>query len=508
MSASILLYLTQHQLQAYRFAGGRLLSDGDFTADTASSLFVAYLKANIRSEFAMVVNIAEEGFHQEVIPYVQRGDRATIIERKLGQTFFGAPLSIAVSRGHEKTTRRNERLLLTALTSPAMLDPWLLALRSTEARLAGIHSLPLLSETLLARLKLPKERAILVTVQDSSIRQSFFDKGHLVFSRLAPLSNSSVSGLTASLTSELARLQQYLQSQRLVARGEAVTAHVLVHPHARAALDPGLAPAGIKINTVDLHDATSRLGLKDLPEDSRAQNLFLFIAARVPPSDQFATPVLRKPYVLWKVGKAMQAVGAVTAISCGMYAGKLHLDESRVRDRVDELLAASQDKERRYQAVVSTFPPIPIGNDALRQVVDRLQSIQGSDRTPDLMLRLLSRALDRVPRVELAQVEWTGLPVISPQADPKKAGAPASAEEILLVRGTITVDRNVTPRQLIDVLDQFLDQLRSDPSLEVDVLKQPFDTTSGKMLTSGDGNEGASDRPREFEIRLRLSAKS
>lgn len=503
-----ILYLTQHQLQAYRCEGGRCLPDGDFAAETASSVFVSYLKGHAQSIFTLVVNISEEGFQQETIPYVQRGDRSTIIERKLGQAFFGAPLSIAISLGHEKTTRRNERLLLAALTSSAMLDPWLTALRATEARLAGIHSLPLLTEPLLNRLKLPKERAIFVTVQDSTIRQSFLDKGRLVFSRVSPLSNSSVSGLTANLISELSRLQQYLQSQRLIARGEAVTAHVLLHPQVRAALDPELVPNGIRINAIDLHEAANRLGLKDLPEDSRAQNLYLQVAAKLPPVDQFAPLALRKPYILWRIGKAMQAFGAITALSCGMYAGKLHLDETRIRDKANDLGMTAADKERRYQAVLSTFPPMPIGNDALRQVVDRLQSIQASDRTPEPMLRHLARALDRVPQVELAQIEWQGVPTSQPAEAPKGAAPPSVNEESLLVRGTISVGRNSTPRQLVDALDQFLEQLRGNPALEVAILKQPFDTTSAKMLTSGEGNEGASDKPREFELRLRLARTS
>jgi hypothetical protein len=508
MSERRILYLTQHQLQAFRCEGGRCLPDGDFAAETASSVFVSYLKGHAQSIFTLVVNIAEEGFQQETIPYVQRSDRSAIVDRKLGQAFFGAPLSIAVSLGHEKTTRRNERLLLTALTSPAILDPWLNALRATEARVAGIHSLPSLTETLLNRLKLPKERAVFVTVQDSTIRQSFIDKGRLVFSRVSPLSNSSVSGLTANLTSELARLQQYLQSQRLIARGEGIIAHVLVHPQVRAALDPEQAPNGIRVNPIDLHQAANRIGLKDLPDDSRAQNLYLQIAAKLPPVDQFAPLALRKPYILWRVGKAMQAFGAITALSCGMYAGKLHLDEMRVRDKAQELNLVAADKERRYQSVLSTFPPMPLGNDTLRQVVDRLETIQKSDRTPDPMLRHLARALDRVPQIELAQIDWQGLPANQPAEVQKPSTPPAAADESLLVRGTISVGRNSTPRQLVDALDQFLDQLRSNPALEVAVLKQPFDTTSAKMLTSGEGNEGASDKPREFELRLRFARTS
>lgn len=500
-----LLYLTQHQMLAYRWQAGHCRPEGDFAPEDAGAEFLAYLRQHGKSLFTIVVNIAEEGFQLETIPYVQSRDRTKIVERKLSQAFLGAPLTVAVPLGHERTARRNERLLLAALTSSSVLQPWLLALRAAESKLTGVHSLPLLTDVLTEKLRLPRERSIFVTVQDGTVRQSFLEKGRLVFSRVAPLSNSSIGGMAQNIVSEIARLQQYLQSQRMIGRGDTVSAHVLLHPAAAAALSPEAAPPNVRLHTVDLHDAARKLGCRDLPDDSRAQTLFLQIAATTAPVHQFATPAMRKEYRLWQIGNALRAAGMVTFMSCVLYAGKIHYDQQRVGERTAQLDFAAADMERRYQAVIATFPPMPMDNDTLRQVVDRLQAIQKGDRLPGPLLGHLARALDRVPQVELKQLEWHG-PAAPSGAPPAAAPQGGTAEETLSVHGAVFAGRGGSPRQLVDLFEQFVAQLRSDPGLDVAVLKQPFDIASGKALKSGESG-AATDQPRDFELRIQRTGQ-
>ena len=107
---------------------------------------------------------------------------------------------------------------------------------------------------------------------------------------------------------------------------------------------------------------------------------------------------MRKEYRLWQIGNALRAAGMVTFMSCVLYAGKIHYDQQRVGERTAQLDAAAAEMERRYQAVIATFPPMPMDNDALRQVVDRLQVIQKGDHLPGPLLRHLAQALDRAER--------------------------------------------------------------------------------------------------------------
>ena len=86
----------------------------------------------------MLANVAEEGHELETIPFLQGADRKALITRKLGQHFLGSPLATAISLGYEKSKRKNEKLLLSALTNPAHFEPWLKCLRRSRRR-AGRH---------------------------------------------------------------------------------------------------------------------------------------------------------------------------------------------------------------------------------------------------------------------------------------------------------------------------------------------------------------------------------
>ena len=80
------LYLSQHQMLAFRWHNGALSAEGEFLAETAASEFARYLSDHPKSLYSLVANLGEEGFHSDVIPYLQARDRDIVIARRLGQT--------------------------------------------------------------------------------------------------------------------------------------------------------------------------------------------------------------------------------------------------------------------------------------------------------------------------------------------------------------------------------------------------------------------------------------
>ena len=118
MHSRCLIYLSPHQLTAFHWRAGMLTREGVFEATDAGKLeFIHYLGNHSKSVVTILANVAEEGFHIETIPFLRGEDRRSIITRKLGQQFFNASLTTSVSLGHEKSRRRNERIMLAALTN-------------------------------------------------------------------------------------------------------------------------------------------------------------------------------------------------------------------------------------------------------------------------------------------------------------------------------------------------------------------------------------------------------
>ena len=118
MKTSRLLYLSAHQLTACHWQSGVLTNEGLFAAsESGYQQFADYLAAHPKSTFSILANVSEEGFQIETIPFLQGADRSAVIKRKLGQLFFNAGLSASLSLGYEKSRRKDERLLLAALTN-------------------------------------------------------------------------------------------------------------------------------------------------------------------------------------------------------------------------------------------------------------------------------------------------------------------------------------------------------------------------------------------------------
>lgn len=500
MPARHVLYLTQHQLFAFRWHHGALSPEGEFLAEMAAGDFSGYLASHGNDLFTLVVNLGEEGFQSDVIPYLQSRDRAAVIARRLGQNFQGAPLAIAIPHGHESGSRKNERLLLTALTGTSQLSPWIDAIHRTATRLQGIYSLPLLSEKLIQALGIKISRGILITLQDNTIRQSFFRDQRLLFSRVAPLSGSGISDVALAISAEANRFQQYLLSQRLVARGDHLAAHVIAHPHAIPAIQAARFNDGINLTVHDVLAAAKKLRLKTPPGDHRSQSLFLHCAITNPPPLQFATPALRQPYRLWQLGNALRAGGALIFAASLMFTFKLIVESQRdighTRDRVRD----AETMEQSYQNALSSLPPIPMSNDVLRQLIERLdQQANKTTDSPARALHQLSRALEAVPAVEVSQINWQARGMAA--ADKPAAATSAGADtETLTVKGTILPGPQGTPRQILNTIETFAGHLRNHPpGTKVTIQQNPVDLNANRAAGSTASSQTAA---RQFALQI------
>lgn len=506
MTTHRLLYLSAHRMTAYRWHSGVLESEASFAAsDEGHQQFADYIRQR-RSDFSLLANVSEEGFHLETIPFLQGKDRTAVIARKLGQQFFNAPLTASLSLGYEKSKRKDERILLAALTNSEHFAPWLNAMASQGAVLSGIYSLPLVSAALLKKLKLGNESCLLLSVQDQSIRQSYFEKGELHFSRLTPLQNSSISGIAQTFSTEAVKLQQYLASQRLIGRNQPITAHVLAHGSAMKAIQASCNDTPtIRFNCLGIEECARKTGLKTVPTDTHSESLFLNLLQVDPPRIQFANDDQRHGYHLGQIRSTLHAIGALALAGCLLYSGKLWYETYDVAQEAETLRAESSLARQRYAEIVATFPPIPTSNETLRQVIDRYTGLERQTASPIDLYRELSRALAAAPAAELDALEWRvgGTETIGGLAanNARAANAVPDDSETLIVRGTLKTGTNSNARQTLAALNLLIDALKSNPELQVGVLQSPFDIESGKSLKGSD-TAVDDDKPRAFSLQI------
>lgn len=525
-----ILYLDSTQLSAYRVGGGSVQADGEFAA-TASGItaFAAYLTDHRDSIFMLLCDSAEEGFQREEIPHSWGKDRTALIHRKLAQHFPGTPFAVArtlgrrtpgsTATGRSTTGRRDEHLLLLALSRPQHLAPWLAALRAAAAILVGIYSVAQTLVGLLPR-QTPSRNSpaqvLLITLTRSGLRQTFVSDRQLCFSRLTSFTITNVISPDTAWQDESAhtarrealRMHQYLLSQGLIADGTPLATWILVHPDQQAAMRAHCCDtAELQFDCIDLLQAAQRTGLHTPPDDSRSDALFCHLLAQRQPTEQFAPAAERQYHRLWKIRTALsRATGLILAsglLSSALLASNL----LQLQDSSGAIEQQTRRDQQRYDTTLQALPKIPLSTDNLRMLVDRYEDILQRASGPAPLLIQLSASLEAFPDIAIERIEWsliepvagTASPIFSPTAaSPTAITQPPHAQAIVAAR--LPLEMVGDQRGQLALVARFAAHLGTPAHAQVTVLQQPVDAQSGQTLKSSDETH-AQDAPR-FSFRL------
>lgn len=493
-----LLYLNTHNLAAYAWRKGRLVAEGVFEAnDDSLNRFSNYLSECSSSHFYLLANVAEEGHVLETIPFLQGSDRKSLIARKIGQHFLGSSLAAATSLGYEKTVRKNEKLLIHALTNPAYFEPWLRRLHLAGAPLAGIYTVAQLCGVLLKKLAYGKGRCLLLTRQDHSIRETYLIDGATIFSRMVPLADSSIAGIANSLASEAGKLQQYLIGQRLVGRNETLPVFIVSHPQGIHTIEKALPQHNqLQFVLLDSHQAAHALKLNTLPPDSRSEFLFLHLLAKAPPNQQLASEEHRHDFRLSQIHQALFSIGAIVLLGGLLLSAKDIYRAHVLKQELQTLISSEAELDQRYRDISATFPKTELDNETLGDLTHRYQQLKAQQHHPASAFKALSQALDRAPEIELDELSWK---IESPKST--STSLPSANQELTVIRGTVGASPGATTRQILGSVEHFVALLRADTANDVKIEQAPFDITSSHTIKGGD-SEDETRQPRQFSLQI------
>jgi hypothetical protein len=254
------------------------------------------------------------------------------------------------------------------------------------------------------------------------------------------------------------------------------------------------------------------LGLKDLPADSNADNLFIHCLATKTPAQQFAPPAERRFHRLWQLRFALTSAAWVVLASCLLYAGKTALNIYELRDALDTAKSTMAGDTQRYKSILDGFPKVSVTPENLRLLIDRFDTLQ--KRSPGLepLLTHLSLALNENSRIELTRLTWKitdRLDAGEKTAEDAKRGVipPAAAGSAtswmaIEIQAQLPLGLVTDQRAQIDLIEGFAARLR-DKQTDVRVLSRPFDIESDKPLksTGEKGDAQVADVPK-FSLRI------
>jgi hypothetical protein len=497
MSERRILYFTAENHYLYRSTGNALELEAKFSADEAGvSEFRDALRGRRGTLFSVLVDLAGEDFHEDQIPVLRGGDREAVVQRRLAQRFRDARLAAALSLGYVTVgERRNERLLLASFTNPEQIEPWLDALDDSGARLAGVYSVPLLAPALLAKLGVTSGRCIVVSSNRGGLRQCFVEDGKLRFGRLERTGEMAPQALAKFVRSETQRLAQYLTTLRVLPReGTAVHVLVVAPPGQRALFEQALvSDARLVFRTVDGADAARAVGLTRSAEGTLAEGLYVHLAAKKAPREQFASHADRRRYFVWQLQRGVVAAGALAFAACAIVSGSRWFEAAEVRDSALLQTRQSQASAEQYQRITAGFPVTETSTENLKATVVEFRRIAEHNAAPERALMHVSRVLEQFPQMELDVLTWsigTGRAAADPGERPAASGAAAKAEGetvYLELTGRVNATQRDDYRGITAQVQRFANALGGPSGYAIVSTKLPFDITPQGTLTGDIG---------------------
>ena len=513
MAAKRILLLDGPLLTAHYWSAGHIKVEGEFSPEPVGlEALAAYLKKHRASIFYVLADIAEEGFQLEDLPYVQGGDRNALLQRRLSQYYYNTPLSAAISLGRAKEGRRDEKILFAALTRVETFTPWLDTLRAAEANLAGVYSVPLVLTGCGSQLLGDGGPVLFVSLSRGGVRQSFFDQGRLHFSRLSPLATKSLEEVARTSANDSAKIYQYLLAQRQIPRGTPLRTMVMAHAGQIPAMEEFCrSTSELHFEFIDIAATARQQGLKDVPVDSNADNLFIHCLATRTPAQQFAPVADTRIHNLWRIRFALTSTAWLVLAGCLLYAGRTGLNLYELRDSIEATRAATATDTQRYNAILESLPKIGISPDNLRALLGRFDVLQKRAPAMEPLLIHLSLALNDSPRIELASLTWKIADSLDTgekaPGDARGAAAPAVAAAggvwtVIEINARLPLGMVSDQRAQIELIENFAARLR-DPRTDVRILSRPFDIESDKLLRSAGekGEAQLADAPK-FSLRI------
>jgi hypothetical protein len=514
MAARHILYFTSEDHYLYSSSGGTLELAARFSGDEAGvGQFREFLRGRRGALFSIVADVPGEDFHEDQIPFLRGSDREAVVQRRLAQRYRDTRLAAALSLGVVSTPeRRNERLLLASFTNTNQVAPWLDALEESDARLVGVYSVPLLAPAVAGALGMRSGRCFVVTLHRAGLRQCFVEDGKLRFARLERVAELSPSALAAFVRSETLRLAQYLTTLRALPReGGAVSVLVVAPRGQRAVFEQALASdARLLFRAVDADEAARKLGVRRTPEGTGAEALYVHMAAKKPPREQFASRSDRRRYYVWQLQRGIAAAGVAIFAACALFAGSKALDARSVHEDIATQARESRAAAEQYQRITAAFPVTQTSTENLKLAVVEFQRIAERTASPETAFVHVSRVLEKFPQFEIDRINWSvgrpeerAKPAAAPIADPAKPAPQAEVAVRIEISGRVNATQRDDYRGITAQVQRFAGALAA-AGYELGRTQLPFDITSEGTLT-GDigGSTDTGEAPRFTVVLLR-----
>jgi len=493
-----LFYFTGYRLIVSHWKGKERIGLSSFEP-TEKGLFEfrAYLEQTENIPAKFLVDVIEEDFRNEKVPHVGNKDRQAVINRLIDR-YFRASNSYCYSEviGREKSGRKDDVVLLGAVTNPQLIEPWLTIIDECEVPLSGIWSLPLISKQLLKTLKATTGVVLLVSQQvNSNVRQSLFRDGKLISSRQSIINQNidDITGIGSLAEPEVGRTIHFLRAQNMISMNEVINLHVIGAAQQQESLNKSFKSneqQTVKVHNID--DITEKLGLKNVNRDF-SDSIFSWLCL----NNNFLSSHYGGAHLFNRFHNKLAASFLYAASLLVVITGAL-FTQANISDAIemDKSVALLREEENNYKKLYSAkfkdFEEVFQNAGVMNAAVDLSEQIKINSMTSPLdFLIVLSEVVsqDGVGALHIDKIEWRAININerSKEEEIVNYTAKAAALHSAIVSGRIDESED-NYRQSVNRINRIIDRLRAEQRIEsVETISLPVDTRSDSKFATESG---------------------
>jgi hypothetical protein len=495
-----LFYFTGYRLTVLHWKGRELAGSSSFEP-TESGLdnFRNYLRQTENIPGKLLVDVIEEDFRNEKIPHVGSKDRNSVINRLIDR-YYRSSQEYCYSEviGRVKDGRKDDIVLISAITNPQLIQPWLSVLDECEVPLSGIWTLPLISKKLLKTIKMTKGVVLLVSQQvNSNVRQTLFRDSKLISSRQSIINQgmSNISGIGQLAAPEVNRTMEFLRAQKLVGIDEKINLHILGSNQQLQSLQQSFKSDERK--TVVIHsiaDLQNKLGLKGTGEKF-SDNIFAWLC--VSQNLSFAHYGERQSFNRYfnRLAATALYVASLLVVIAGVLITESNISDALEYEKSIVLLAKEETNYKDlYAKKFEDFEEVFQNAGVMNSAVELAEQIKINSSTSPLdFLISLSNIISQqeIGTVHIDKIEWQASSVNENNNKAGKANFTAKlpVKHSAIVTGRIAQSEH-NYRESIEQIQAIIHSLKSSPRIETaEVIKMPVDLRSESKFSTESGLE-------------------
>ena len=509
-----LLLMNSNEVIHLRWHGGKLTQiDHYFETNEDYDRFHLFLETDRKTPFVVVTDVIEEDFRTENVAHVTGADRKALVTRKLNHLFRTTRYKTARIIGRESDGRKDDRILFTALTKPEMFEPWLTRLLAQNIPILAVTSAAYIMEHFAQSLSMSNAPHLLVVNQEgnSGLRQTYLQKGRVIFGRLTPSGVSRSDSFSELLIEQCDQTRKYLERIKQLPYDAPLQIYVFT-PEAFTEEQESIKDLlHFHYQSIEALSLTRKINIENTKPGAIAYSLISGLRKRAIPNVYAPDSTLRYQKIK-RIKSALYGASLLVSFGAAIVVGPTLAESGSRWEQEFELNERTDPLREEYERLTERFPETPIQSAQMEMVVEAHDRISGQLVRPNDILSLVSKGLSASPDLALSRIEWNfeealrqdelenfeEIQVVSEEQVLERALIDSRSQLVVKVIGSVRSEssfRDATAQVML-----FVDELNALGGYTVTPLTLPINVGSNiNVATTVDGNVARG----EFSVEIR-----